>query len=167
MTARGSDPGPGPDELRRRIYRPGATDDDRARYRAVTASQPVSSAAVAASADPPTKPPAHPLITRTARTARARSRRAGLLPAAAVAVAALAGIAMGLLPPAAGGPPASSPRAIAVDDSTRGEFVRNLATGDGAGIAAYLVTHGSPPQFGMAHRFYTIERSGTGRGSIS
>jgi hypothetical protein len=45
--------------------------------------------------------------------------------------------------------------------------VQNLADGGTAGIAAYLVTHPSPRQLRSAGRFFTIERNGTGPGSIS
>ena len=87
-----------------------------------------------------------------------------LLAGAVLVVVAVAASIAVLLPhsPAllsADQPPAAT---IGVDGETRSEFVQNLAGGGAAGIAAYLVTHPSPPNLRGGTRYFTIERHGTG-----
>jgi hypothetical protein len=152
------------DELRRRIYRADATEDDRARYRdLVQRAEATGRGATDADARPGSTDD-HRAVPAAATGPR---RRRGLLLAGAFALVALAGISVSLLPRGAAEPPSPSPQAIAVDGPTRSEFVQNLAGGGAAGIAAYLVTHRSPPELRNASRFYTIERDGTGPRSFS
>jgi hypothetical protein len=147
---------PSAEELRRRLYGGDATDEDRARYRAVLeATKPRELPETAALPAPAMLP---------ARAAAAVRPRRLLLPISAgiAAVAVAAGIGLAVLTRAPAVPPGRPPSAVAVDGETRSEFVQNLAGGGAAGIAAYLVTHRSPAALRGATRFYTIERNGVG-----
>jgi hypothetical protein len=156
MAPSDSGPGTGVDELRRRIYRQDATDEDRARYRALAGDERSTLLrAATATAEP---------APSTAPSGRAHGV---LLLAGLLALVALGAVTVGLLPHRSVAPPAPPPETIAVDGPTRSDFLQNLAGGGAAGIAAYLVTHPSPPQLRSATRFFTVERNGTGPGSIS
>jgi hypothetical protein len=158
---RGPDQGSDLDELRRRIYREDATDEDRARYRALTQRMPQASPLRGPGADRA----AHPEPANDHAVLRRGPRR--VLLAGAFALVALAGIGLGILPRGAPEPPSPSPQAVTFDGPTRSEFVQNLAGGGAAGIAAYLVTHRPPAPLLTANRYFTIEREGTGPRTIS
>ena len=149
-------------ELRRRIFRSGATDADRERYSHLTERQhpapgPERGGAVRGTltADP------------QAGGRRTPMRRRGVLLAGALAAVALVGLGLGLVPRGAQLPPAPSPVPVTFDGPTRSEFVQNLEGGGAAGIAAYLVTHRPPLPLRGASRSFLIERSGTGPQGIS
>jgi hypothetical protein len=160
----GADLGSELDELRRRIYRPDATDADRARYRELLGQARHPGRSTHAEPDPDPDP-GRPAVAVS--TDPPRRRGGGLVLAGALALLAATGVGIILLPRGEPALPGPSPRAIAADGPTRSEFVENLAAGGTAGIAAYLVTHPSPSELRGASRFFTIERSGTGPHSFS
>jgi hypothetical protein len=156
--------GPSLDDLRRRVYSPAATAEDRARYRAaldaaggdrrmqpepVATAQPDAEGSAAADGAPQATDPRRP-----------RRRSQSFLLAGAVAALLVAAALAAVLPRTIDGPPPPAPTPIAVDAATRGEFLRNLTDSGAAGIAAYIVTHPAPPR--SATRYFTIERWGTG-----
>lgn len=131
------------EELRRRLYAPGASADDVDRFREV------APAAVAVLDDPLPRPP--------------RRRLVPLLAVLGLAVLVVAGIAVARITTTSeAAVPAPTPVRMSADD--RQEIEDNLAAGNGAGIAAFLVTHRSPPALLDVHRAFTFEASGTGDG---
>ena len=109
------------------------------------------------------------------RSTRSRSRRAGprrrrrlLVVAAAMVLVVLAGIGVAAVRIAQAQQPTDLRAAteIATNGSDREAFGENLALGNNAGIAAYLVTHPSPPSMRGGTRYFTIERDGTGPGAV-
>lgn len=160
MRSAGSGAGGEPDldELRRRIYRPDATDEDRDRYRMRMAGEPAAVLPPPARGTAPSAGPGLP--------SRPRTRR-GLLLAGALTVLGLVGVGIGALPRAPAEPPSRSPGPVPVDAEARSELVQNLAAGNAAGIAAYLVVHPPPQAIRGTTRLFTVERHGTGPGSFS
>jgi hypothetical protein len=133
------------EDLRRRLYAPGASAEDVARFRdAEGAPQEVGTE--------PAPPP------------RARPRH--LLPLLAVAVLGVlvvAGIAVARVTAASQAAiPAPTPVRMTADD--RQEIEGDLAAGNGAGVAAFLITHRAPPALVDVHRAFTVERTGVGDG---
>ncbi len=135
--------------LRRRLYRPDASPDDLQRF---------------ASAAPRTARRAGASATPTPRRRRPRpSRRA--VGAAGVAAVLLV-VAGALLLRPTGAPPAPAPTGVALSAEDRSELLQNLARGGDAGIAAYLVTHPSPPGLVATDGTITDELHGSGPGTL-
>ena len=136
------------EDLRRRLYAPGASADDVDRFReAEPAPRPVAVVAE------PLLPPPPP---------RSR-RRPVLLLGAVVVLAALVvvGITVGRVTTAAqDSVAAATPVRMSADDFQ--EIETNLSDGNGAGIAAFLVTHSAPPALVRVERADTFETHGTG-----
>jgi hypothetical protein len=131
------------DALRRRLYSPDVTAEDRERYRLATAA--------AVDEQPEPAPP------RTAAPRPAHRRRLLLIGATTVLTAAAAAA---LLPHA---PATSTPRPpapVAVDPATRGLFVQNLNLTGSAGLVGYILEQSVVP-LSVAHTSI-VERSGTG-----
>lgn len=182
------------DELRRRLYRPDASEADRARYRsavdardrraadalikaqeAAVPGQPfdpaVDSPSVAPSAPSPFPPPApSPLPPQTGR--RRPTVGVVVLLVAAVLVVVGAGAVLGRSAATGDADPeaTSSPTpftTVPVDTDDRAEFLQNLADGKVAGFSAYLVTHPSPAALRGATSYLTTEWKGTGPRTIA
>jgi hypothetical protein len=133
--------------LRRRLYAPGAAGDDVDRYRAARGGAEAQQEA-------------------PDRTAPRPRSRAGTGVAVAIAVAlALGGIGVARV---AARPQSTSPAPtpLAVEAADRGSFEQNLALGNAAGIAAYLLTTRPLPIFRGATRFDTLEDTGVGDGTV-
>jgi hypothetical protein len=150
------------EELRRRLYAPGASDADRDRYEAVGAATkaapaepvPVRVAPAEAEAAPP--PPAAPV----------RRRRVGpLIAGAAVVVALLVGGVTAARLAADGRPSGPAPTPVAMSDEDRRSVQENLTLGNYAGIAAFLVTH-RVLALGNPSRVETVEKMGVGNGTV-
>lgn len=90
---------------------------------------------------------------------RALVARRRLLALGAVAVAVAVAIAVLLVPHPSSAPAA---RPVALSGEDRSELRENLESGGAAGIAAYLVTHPSPPSLRAATSFTTRELHGDG-----
>jgi hypothetical protein len=145
-----------PEELRRRLYAPGASTDDLDRYRTLAAATP--------SSDPTPRSDS----ARRAGGGPALGRRVRVLVAVAV-VAVLAVVGGGLAAArSAARSAAEVPQATAlrVDPEDRNSLQQSLAFGNYAGIAAYLVTHRSPPGLEGRGRYETVERKGIGNGRV-
>jgi len=149
-----------PDEqeeaLRRRLYRPGASDEDVAAYSRGRSASPEPEPGA-----PGTEPPTRP--------SRAR-RRAG---AALVAVAAAALAAAAVLPrPASDGPaptasastPAAVETVVRTGTADRNGFVRALTAAGRAGVSGWLDRNARrlPGVLGRATRSDTLEFAGSG-----
>ncbi|MBW4040869.1 MAG: hypothetical protein HIU86_01905 [Acidobacteria bacterium] len=134
------------EDLRRRLYAPGASIADVERYRDLESPPPPGLV------EPPSPPPP------------ARPWRLLSLVAVAVVVLLVAvGIGVARATTAAQDAiPAPTPVRMSADD--RQEIETNLADGNGAGIAAFLVTHRAPPALVGVRRAFTVERTGTGDG---
>ena len=151
-----------PDELRRRLYRPDASADDVARYRAVA---PAPTAVL----EP--DPAETPTPTPSAR------RRAPLLAAAAVALVLAAGgavlVALGPRPPAPPPAPRFSADAgvttLVASATDRTRFAAALAAGRSAGVLHFLLLHPDriPAAIRTVTRADSDERSGTGPAQIA
>lgn len=135
------------EDLRRRLYAPGASPADVDRYRVV-------------------EPPAHEAPVPEALPA-GPARRRYLLTAAVVVVAAVVatGVTVARLS-AATESPLLAPTPIAMSAEDRADSEQFLADGDGGGIAAFLLTHRVTPQLASATRFTTLEDAGTGDGTF-
>jgi hypothetical protein len=154
--------------LRRRLYAPGASDADRARYAALGAGDdaapapvehaPVEVSAAPVDAAPGTPPPA----SAPARRRRART----LIIGAAVVVALIVGGITAARLAADGRPSGPPPTPIAMTDEDRQSLRDNLTVGGYAGIAAYLLTHRVLPLTG-ATRIDPVEGKGVGKGVVS
>lgn len=153
-----------PDGLRRRLYAPGATEEDVEAYRTVAGHQPE-----------PASPQPLPAPTSTP----ARRRRTGLLAAGGVllvVVVATAGIAVagGRV---AGPVPTGTARAVAVPVQTtlpiavsaRLEFVRNLEAGRLAGLLPFFLNTPAarPTAIRTVGRAASDEFRGVGAGTIA
>lgn len=125
--------------LRRRLYAPGASPADLDRYRSTGAGVPRSAA----------------------RTPPRRRGRVVVVLIVAALTATVGGVATARLA-ADAGPPVPAPTPVAMTAVERQEIAEQLARGDAAGIAAYLITHPSPPGLRTATRFDTVERHGVG-----
>lgn len=137
MTRRGEDR----ESLRRRLYRPDASPEDLQRY---------ASAA--------------PLAVRRQRAERRRPSRRALIGAALVLAGAAVITALLLRPATA--PPLPAPTAVGLSAEDRTDLLQNLARGGDAGIAAYLVTHPSPPGLVATAGTITDELHGTGSRTV-
>ncbi|MFD1722045.1 hypothetical protein [Amnibacterium endophyticum] len=132
-----------PELLRRRLYAPGAGDRDVEAYRS-------------AAPPPPPDAPEGP-APRPRRRARPR-----LLPLGGVlAILLVAALVVALVPRT---PPAPAAEPVPLTAQDRGELLTNLRDGGFAGIAAYLVTHRSPPQLSGGSGYLTQEIHGVGDG---
>ncbi|WP_375400496.1 hypothetical protein [uncultured Amnibacterium sp.] len=152
------------EELRRRVYEPDASEEDRARYRAaVEYRDRYASAALPQTPDPsldqsaapPPPPPPPP------RRRRLRQATVGVLLLVVAAVAVVVGF------PRAAGPRDTAPATVRVDAPERSELLQNLAAGKVAGISAYLLTHSSLSALRTATRFVTTEWRGKGSRTIT
>ncbi len=152
---------PALEELRRRVYAPGATDADRAEYRRLRE--------VADRPEPPDEPlvePSRPPWTGAPEPApRARGRRRLLL-TAAVGILAVTGMITALVSSADAGPPVPEPTPVSVDPAIRAAFLRNLTAGRIAGIANYLRSERFATPLRDATRYTVVEHWGTGPHSI-
>jgi hypothetical protein len=147
-----------PEELRRRLYAPGASGDDIDRYRA---------AGTASKAAAPKAPAATPEVA--APSGEAPANRHGRLRAVVVAVVVVLVIAGGITAArfaADGRPSGPPPMAVAMSDEDRRSVQDSLARGNYAGIAAFLVTHRAIKHLEHANRIDTIERMGVGDGTV-
>jgi hypothetical protein len=133
--------------LRRRLYAPGAAGDDVERYRA---------AGGGAEAAPP----------RQADRPPPRGRIRFLVAAAILAALVVSGLGIARLT-APTAPVAAAPTPLAVTPDDRRSFEDELASGNAAGIAAYLLTTRPMPRFRGTTRIATIEGSGIGKGTVT
>lgn len=145
------------EELRRRVYGPGATDVDRAEYRRLrnAVEQPSAPMDEAPGTGAPTSAP----------RCRGGPRGSRLLLIGAVAVAVVAAIGA-LLPRPAPLAPAPAPTPVSVDPAIRDAFLRNLAAGRAAGIGNYLRSERFETPLRDATHYALVERRGTGPGSV-
>jgi hypothetical protein len=137
--------------LRRRLYAPGASSDDVDRYRGAGGGRERRSRR----APRPARAPGPP-----------RRRRPVLLAVATVLVLIVGGVVVDRLD-APTGPTTPAPTPLAISGADRGGIEDELAQGNGAGIAAYLVTHPSQPALRSATRFDTVERHGIGDARVT
>lgn len=140
------------ESLRRRLYDADASEADLQRYRDLLAARLADRAVAPPAVDvievaAPEAPPAPP--HRLLRWGTA---------AAVVAIAVTVGVVLFVTRPE----PAPAPTTVAIDGQTRSDFIAQLGTGGAAGIAAYLVTHPTPPGMRGATRFDTVEVHGVG-----
>lgn len=142
--------------LRRRLYAPGASDEDLDRFRSSGGVEPA--VRTGRSAPPPPEPTA--AAAPVAVRAPARRRRTVLVVAAVVVLIAGGLGAVRLL--ADPGPTAPAPTPVAMAAQDRRDVEDYLAAGDYAGISAFLVTHRALPQLQDATRNDIVERMGTG-----
>jgi hypothetical protein len=149
-----------PEELRRRLYAPGASDADRDRYEAVGA------VAKAAPVEPVQAEPVQPVPAPPPPAAPVRRRRVGaLIAGAAVVVALLVGGITAARLAADGRPSGPPPTPVAMSDEDRRSVQENLTLGNFAGIAAFLVTH-RVLSLGNPSRVETVEKMGVGNGVV-
>ncbi|MGN6444077.1 hypothetical protein [Amnibacterium sp.] len=134
------------EELRRRLYAPGASDADVERYRRV------EPAVVVAERTPPPPPPAPP-------------RRSRLLAVAVVVLVVVVALVV-VVTQARSTPPVPQPTPVPMTAADRQDALTDLAAGNGGGIAAFLLTHRAPPGLEHATRFYTLEDAGIGPGTF-
>lgn len=149
-----------PEELRRRLYAPGASDADRARYEAVGPAPkavPAEPEPVEV-ATPPTAPPPPPAPVR-------RRRLGTALAGAALVVTLLVGGVTAARLAADGRPSGPPPTPVPMSDEDRRSVQENLTLGNYAGIAAFLVTH-RVLQLGNPTRVETVEKMGVGTGTL-
>lgn len=148
--------------LRRRLYRPDATDADRARYRElVHAATPDPESERTAAEDAP-EPPA------------GRRRRPLVVGAAVTVVVALlvVGITVSARPASSPVPsptgPAFGRTGFAVPPEARAAFVRALRAGRPAGLLDYVFDHPEalPAQLRAVGRADSVESNGTGHGEV-
>ena len=133
------------EDLRRRLYAPGASAADVERFHGAEAAP-------------------RDVVVEVAPPPPARPRR--LLPLLAVGVLGLmvvVGLAVARATTASQAAiQAPTPVRMTADD--RQEIEHNLADGNGAGIAAFLLTHRAPRGLVDVRRAFTVERTGTGDG---
>ena len=163
---------PSIEALRRRLYSPGATQEDRARYRAAV------DAARATSAEPRPPVPWNTEAPVAAVPARPPGRHRRL--AVAVGSVAAVGVAIAVVAPHR---PASTPSTeashaairaaavhsagplppspVSIDDATRAAFLRGLERGGSPGIVRFLVTHRVAADLATTP-LHLIERHGSG-----
>ena len=133
------------EDLRRRLYAPGASAEDVERFHGADAAPRAVVVEVA------TPPPARP------------RRLLPLLAVAVLGVLVVVGLSVARATTATQAAiPAPTPVRMTADD--RQEIENNLADGNGAGIAAFLVTHRAPPALVDVRRAFTVERTGIGDG---
>lgn len=153
------------EELRRRLYAPGASDADRDRYEAVGAAAkaaPVEPAPV----EPAQVAPVEPAAAPPPPAAPVRRRRVGaLIAGAAVIVALLVGGITAARVAVDGRPSGPAPTPVAMSDEDRRSVQENLTLGNYAGIAAFLVTH-RVLALGNPTRVETVEKMGVGNGTV-
>lgn len=142
--------------LRRRLYSRGASEADLERYRQAGGTAEPGGGRV----EPTSAAPRAPRVP-----ARRRGLRAAVVAVVAVAVLG-GGIAVSRLT-AGSRPAAPTPTPIAMSERDRSGLRQNLALGDYAGIAAFLVTHRAPESLQTATRADTVERTGVGDGTVS
>ncbi|MCU1472746.1 hypothetical protein [Amnibacterium sp.] len=141
------------EELRRRLYSPGATGEDHARYRAAI------EAAQAARIEPPPADEPVPETPSDAPSPRLSRRPRGLMVAVGSGAVVIATLAVLALHPPAPSPPTPAvqapvraetldpadapppPSPVDIDEGTRAGFLRNLEAGRTAGIGPYLAAH--------------------------
>lgn len=128
------------EELRRRLYGREASAADVQRYAS-----------------------AEPAAVRGDESVRQRPRRLPVLIGALVVVLAVTAAALLLIPTA---PPRPAPTAVGLSAEDRTDLLQNLARGGDAGIAAYLVTHPSPPGLVATPGTITDELHGTGARTV-
>lgn len=133
--------------LRRRLYAPGASDADVERYR--TTEQ------AAAPAEAPVDVVAAP-----------RRRRFPVVPVVLVTLLALLGGVAVARATTAVRPDLVAPSVLPMTAADRQDIAEDLAAGRRGAIAAFLLTHPSPPALRHATRFFTIERAGVGSGTV-
>lgn len=153
--------------LRARVYGPHATEADRLRYRAAVdaaAASPAAEGAPGGGAEPAAdSDPADGPLVPIPSTRRGRGlprRRAALITAGVAVLAAVTAVAVETTRTSETGLVQPSP--VTSDGESQLEFEQALGTGGDAGIAAYLVTHRSPPALRSATRFTTVELHGVG-----
>ncbi|MGN6743467.1 MAG: hypothetical protein ACTHJL_09255 [Amnibacterium sp.] len=149
--------------LRRRLYRPDATDADRARYRELVRAEVRPDTQDGPSEEPP----------GTAGSPARRGRPLLVGAAVTVVVALLAvGIAVTARPASAPAPtptgPAFGDTGFLVPADARAAFVHALLAGRPAGLLRYVFDHPDalPPQLRTVGRADSVESSGTGHGEV-
>jgi hypothetical protein len=149
------------EELRRRLYAPGASDADRARFEATERSARSAPPARPTPAEPDAIAPP-PADGVPAAAPRSRRRRIGMpIAVAAVIAAVLVGGITAARLAADGRPSGPPPTPVAMTDEDRRSVQESLTRGNYAGIAAFLVTHRAL-KLGSPSRIETLERMGTG-----
>lgn len=147
--------------LRRRLYAPGASDADRARYAAVGGLAETAPDVPAPSEPAPTASAVDPYPPAPAR----RRRPVRLIAGAAVVIALLVGGITAARIAADGRPSGPPPTPVAMSDEDRRSVQENLTLGNYAGIAAFLVTHRAL-SLGTPSRLETVEKMGVGEGTV-
>jgi hypothetical protein len=150
------------EELRRRLYAPGASGDDLDRYRRSETKPARAAAAAPALPAPPTS--ADPVDSAPPVRTRRGPLRAVVV--AAVVVLVIAGGITAARLAADGRPSGPPPTPIAMSAEDRRSVQENLALGNYAGIAAFLVTHRAIRSLQTAKRIDTVERMGTGDDTV-
>lgn len=168
MPEDGADVSPGgtdPEELRRRLYRAAATEQDLARYRIAVAGRPDAGGAPALPARP------------AAALAVGRARRPAILPVlvAAVTVAAIAVAATVLTAAPRPARPAPSTATVApldpvaISASSRVRLAGRIERGDPAALSAFFLDHPEsiPDAIRGTSRADTQESSGVGTRTVA
>lgn len=153
------------EEARRRLYAPGATDEDRHRYqRMIEAAAQAGLDAERREAEtaarqgaPHAAPPRGP----------SRARRLPLILLGATAVLLVGTPAVLTLPPSAPGEPVPAPRTLVMAPIHRAYFTENLDAGREAGIGAFLRRHQAETPLRGATELLPFEHWGTGSGSVA
>lgn len=172
---------PDGEALRRRLYRPGATEADVAAYDAAAAAE----APAEVVAPEPARPAEVPARAGTAGVpvdapdpAPAPKRSKRLLLGLALAVPALLVVALVVRPgapspaPSPTATPAASPSlqpdGAAVSSAERAGFISRLVAGEQAGLSTYLDRHAQdlPAALAQATRSDTLEFAGDGTGAV-
>lgn len=146
--------------LRKRLYAPDASGEDIERYRTAAIEVQPPAAPRAPAVDDAEPEPSAPVPRRR--------RRLLVVAAVATVLVVLAGVGVAAVRIAQAQQPTDLRAAteIATNGTDREAFGENLALGNTAGIAAYLVTNPSPPSMRGGTRYFTIERDGTGAGAV-
>ncbi|GAA4741787.1 hypothetical protein GCM10025783_11260 [Amnibacterium soli] len=150
-----------PEALRRRLYAPGASEADRARYEAAGR---VAKAGPAQPAPREPEPPEDPAVPAAPPPARRRRVGAAIAGGAVVVALLVGGITAARLA-ADGQPSAPPPTPVPMSDEDRRTVQENLTLGNFGGIAAFLVTHRAL-SLGDPTRVETLERRGIGEGTV-
>lgn len=154
---------PALEELRRRVYAPGATDADRAEYQRVLDG--VSRRVAPRPASPVSAPGPGEAAPAPSRAAW---RRAPLLLVAATALVVVAALAIpaGLTPPARS-EPVPAPTRLDVRAPQRSRLLENLDAPRWAGIGAYIRNHRAETPFRGSTYYLPFEHWGTGSRTIA